>query len=77
MMGWYGLDWIDLAEDRDQWRAPKTGDDQIWSRYRRKTQVLTLNLVECECSLQCRRVAEHRKNIWKGSDILVLSFSLA
>jgi hypothetical protein len=20
-MGWYGLDWIDLAQDRDQWRA--------------------------------------------------------
>jgi hypothetical protein len=20
-MGWYGMDWIDLAEDRDQWRA--------------------------------------------------------
>jgi hypothetical protein len=19
-MGWYGLDWIDLAQDRDQWR---------------------------------------------------------
>jgi hypothetical protein len=20
-MGWAGLDWIDLAQDRDQWRA--------------------------------------------------------
>jgi hypothetical protein len=20
-MGWYGLDWIDLAQERDQWRA--------------------------------------------------------
>jgi hypothetical protein len=20
-MGWYGLDWIDLGQDRDQWRA--------------------------------------------------------
>jgi hypothetical protein len=20
-IGWYGMDWIDLAEDRDQWRA--------------------------------------------------------
>jgi hypothetical protein len=20
-MGWYGLDWIDLAQDGDQWRA--------------------------------------------------------
>jgi hypothetical protein len=20
--GWDGMDWIDLAEDRDQWRAP-------------------------------------------------------
>jgi hypothetical protein len=20
-MGWYGMDWIDLAQDRDQWRA--------------------------------------------------------
>jgi hypothetical protein len=20
-IGWYGLDWIDLAQDRDQWRA--------------------------------------------------------
>jgi hypothetical protein len=20
-MGWGGVDWIDLAEDRDQWRA--------------------------------------------------------
>jgi hypothetical protein len=19
--GWYGIDWIDLAQDRDQWRA--------------------------------------------------------
>jgi hypothetical protein len=20
-MGWYGLDWIDVAQERDQWRA--------------------------------------------------------
>jgi hypothetical protein len=20
-LGWYGMDWIDLAENRDQWRA--------------------------------------------------------
>jgi hypothetical protein len=20
-IGWYGMDWIDLAQDRDQWRA--------------------------------------------------------
>jgi hypothetical protein len=20
-IGWYGVDWIDMAEDRDQWRA--------------------------------------------------------
>jgi hypothetical protein len=20
-MGWVGMDWIDLAQDRDQWRA--------------------------------------------------------
>jgi hypothetical protein len=20
-MGWYGMDWIDVAQDRDQWRA--------------------------------------------------------
>jgi hypothetical protein len=20
-MGWYGMDWIDLAQDRDQWTA--------------------------------------------------------
>jgi hypothetical protein len=20
-MGWYGMDWIDLAQDRDKWRA--------------------------------------------------------
>jgi hypothetical protein len=20
-VGWYGMDWIDLAQDRDQWRA--------------------------------------------------------
>jgi hypothetical protein len=20
-MGWYGLDWIDLAQDREKWRA--------------------------------------------------------
>jgi hypothetical protein len=20
-MGWYGMDWIDLAQDRDQWKA--------------------------------------------------------
>jgi hypothetical protein len=20
-MGWYGMDWIHLAQDRDQWRA--------------------------------------------------------
>ena len=20
-MGWWGIDWIDLAEDRDRWRA--------------------------------------------------------
>jgi hypothetical protein len=21
-MGWGGMDWIDLAQDRDQWRTP-------------------------------------------------------
>jgi hypothetical protein len=21
-IGWNGMDWIDLAQDRDQWRAP-------------------------------------------------------
>jgi hypothetical protein len=21
MIGWYGLDWIDVTEDRDRWRA--------------------------------------------------------
>jgi hypothetical protein len=21
MIGWVGMDWIDLAQDRDQWRA--------------------------------------------------------
>jgi hypothetical protein len=21
-VGWDGMDWIDLAEDRDQWKAP-------------------------------------------------------
>jgi hypothetical protein len=20
-MGWHGMDWVDLAQDRDQWRA--------------------------------------------------------
>jgi hypothetical protein len=20
-IGWYGMDWIDLAQDREQWRA--------------------------------------------------------
>jgi hypothetical protein len=20
-MGWYGMDWIDMAQDRDQWKA--------------------------------------------------------
>jgi hypothetical protein len=20
-MGWYGMDWIDVAQDRDRWRA--------------------------------------------------------
>jgi hypothetical protein len=20
-VGWYGMDWIDLAQDRDQWRV--------------------------------------------------------
>jgi hypothetical protein len=20
-IGWYGVDWIDMAQDRDQWRA--------------------------------------------------------
>jgi hypothetical protein len=21
LRGWYGIDWIELAQDRDQWRA--------------------------------------------------------
>jgi hypothetical protein len=26
-IGWGGIDWIDLAEDRDQWKILKGSDD--------------------------------------------------
>jgi hypothetical protein len=27
MIGWDGMDWIDLAQDRDQWRTCEHGDE--------------------------------------------------
>jgi hypothetical protein len=29
-VGWYGMDWINLAEDRDQWRAVANTVMNIW-----------------------------------------------
>jgi hypothetical protein len=29
-MGWYGLDWADLAKDRDQWRAVVNMVMNLW-----------------------------------------------
>jgi hypothetical protein len=29
-IGWYGIDWIDLAEDRDRWRALVNTVMNIW-----------------------------------------------
>jgi hypothetical protein len=32
-MGWYGMDWIDLAQDRDQWRALLKTVMNLWVPY--------------------------------------------
>jgi hypothetical protein len=29
-IGWDGMDWIDLAQDRDQWRAPVNTVMYLW-----------------------------------------------
>jgi hypothetical protein len=29
-MGWDGMDWIDLAQDRDQWRAIVDSVRNLW-----------------------------------------------
>jgi hypothetical protein len=29
-IGWDGMDWIDLAQDRDQWRAPVNTIMNLW-----------------------------------------------
>jgi hypothetical protein len=29
-MGWSGIDWIDLAQDRDQWRALVNMAMNLW-----------------------------------------------
>jgi hypothetical protein len=29
-MGWYAMDWIDLAEDRDQWRTLVNTVMSLW-----------------------------------------------
>jgi hypothetical protein len=34
-IGWHGIDWIDLAQDKDQWRAlvnTMVGIGSIWLR---------------------------------------------
>jgi hypothetical protein len=32
-MGWDGMDWIDLAQDRDQWRALVNTVKNLWVPY--------------------------------------------
>jgi hypothetical protein len=29
-IGWAGMDWIDLGQDRDQWRAPVNTVMNLW-----------------------------------------------
>jgi hypothetical protein len=29
-VGWRGVDWIDLAQDRDRWRAPLNNVINLW-----------------------------------------------
>jgi hypothetical protein len=29
-IGWDGVDWIDVAQDRDQWRAPVNTEMNLW-----------------------------------------------
>jgi hypothetical protein len=32
-IGWIGMDWIDLAQDRDQWRALVNAAMNLWVPY--------------------------------------------
>jgi hypothetical protein len=29
-IGWDGMDWIDLAQNREQWRAPVNAEMNVW-----------------------------------------------
>jgi hypothetical protein len=59
-IGWNGVDWISLVQDKDKWRVLVNGFYKMLGHYRVATQLVTSQVVLSSIEL----VRRSHKNIW-------------